>query len=49
MKQYSATKKTKINDLQKEKKLKKTKEYRLKESLRTRIYHEEKKSQCIIT
>ena len=33
MKQYRATKKTKINDLQKEEKLKKTKKNRLKEKL----------------
>ena len=33
MKQYRATKKTKINDLQKEEKLKKTEKNRLKEKL----------------
>ena len=49
MKQYRATKKTKINDLQKEEKLKKTEENRLKEKLPDRIYGEKKKSQCIIT
>ena len=49
MKQYRATKNTKNNDLQKEEKLKKTEENRLKEKLRKRIYQEKKKSQCIIT
>ena len=43
MKQYRATKKTKINDLQKEEKLKKTTENKLKEKLRKRIYQEKKK------
>ena len=44
MKQYRATKKTKINDLQKEEKLKKTEENRLKEKLRKRIYVEKKRA-----
>ena len=44
MKQYRATKKTKINDLQKEEKLKKTEENRLKEKLQKRIYVEKKRA-----
>ena len=42
MKQYRTTKKTKINDLQKQEKLKKTEEKRLKEKLRKKNYREKK-------
>ena len=48
MKQYRATKKTKINDLQKDEKLMKTTENKLKEKLR-KEFIKKKKSQCIIT
>ena len=47
MKQYRATKNTKINDLQKEGKLKKTEQNRLKEKLRKRIYQEKKRASVL--